>query len=43
MRWNKGEEEGEARCDEEGGRGWVEEVSDLHILFCLDSKRLELN
>ena len=34
LRWNKWEEE-EDRCGEEGGRGWVEEVSDLYILCCL--------
>ena len=43
VRRTKGEEKGEARCGEEGGRGSVGEVSDLHILCCLDIDRLELN
>ena len=43
VRRTKGEEKREARSGEEGGRGSVEEVSDLHILCCLDIGRLELN
>ena len=44
VRGTKGEEE-EARYGEEGGRAWVGEVSDLHILSCLldVERRQELN
>ena len=40
VRGTKGEEE--ARYGEEGGRAWVGEVSDLHILSCLLDVNLRL-